>query len=118
MYRFYTSVRHAWHGLAFLVKEERNFRIHLMVAIAVLCLAWILDFLPWEFALLSLTIALVLLTEIINTVSEKIIDMTKPRLHFYAGMVKDMMAAAVLLSVCMAICVGIALFFPHIEHLF
>ncbi|PJE53032.1 MAG: diacylglycerol kinase [Parcubacteria group bacterium CG11_big_fil_rev_8_21_14_0_20_48_46] len=118
MYRFYTSFRHAWHGLVFVVKEERNFRFHLAAAAIALLFAHILRFVFWEYALLLVVVGLVLLMEIINTVCEKIIDMTKPRLHFYAGMVKDMMAAAVLIAAVVALAVGWWLFWPHLSTFF
>ncbi len=118
MQRLFNSVRHAWHGLIFLVREERNFSLHLVMAVIAVCIALILDFLLWEFALLIFAIGLVLLMEIVNTVSEKLIDIAKPRIHFYAGMVKDMMAAAVLIAVLVAIIIGMMLFIPHIRLLF
>jgi diacylglycerol kinase len=60
----------------------------------------------------------VLISEIINTAIERIVDILKPRIHPYARLIKDLMAAAVLISVTASIIVGIIIFYPYVRSLF
>ena len=66
---------------------------------------------------LILVIMFVLILEILNTVLEYFIDLLQPRLHHYSKVIKDMMAAAVLLASCSAISIGILIFIPYIREL-
>jgi len=60
----------------------------------------------------------VLITELTNTVLERVVDILKPRIHPYARLIKDIMAAVVLISCFVAIAVGIIIFWPYIKELF
>lgn len=63
---------------------------------------------------LSLVIAFVLVLELINTIIEKIVDILKPRIHHYVEIIKDMMAAAVLIASIGALVVGLLIFWPYL----
>ena len=67
---------------------------------------------------LFIVIFAVLVMELINTIFERVVDMLKPRVHPYAQLVKDVMAAAVLLSSIGAVIVGIIIFWPYFQDLF
>lgn len=68
----------------------------------------------WERIALSLVITLVLVLELINTIMEKIVDILKPRIHHYVEIIKDMMAAAVLIASLGALAVGLLIFLPYL----
>ena len=104
----------ALRGLVQVWREERNFKIHMFAALAVVVLMLILPLKAWEYIVLTLTIALVLILEISNTITERFVDMVKPRLHGYVGAIKDMMAGAVLIMSIAAAVVGVIIFFPHL----
>ena len=63
---------------------------------------------------LSLVITFVLVLELINTIMEKIVDILKPRIHHYVEIIKDMMAAAVLIASIGALVVGLLIFWPYL----
>lgn len=65
-----------------------------------------------------LIIMWVLITELTNTVVERVVDILKPRIHPYARLVKDIMAAVVLISSIMAVVVGVIIFYPYFRSLF
>jgi diacylglycerol kinase (ATP) len=46
------------------------------------------------------------------------VDILKPRVHPYAQLIKDIMAAAVLIASGGAIVIGVIIFFPYIKELF
>ena len=60
----------------------------------------------------------VLVMELFNTILERVVDILKPRVHPYAQLIKDIMAATVLIASIGAIVVGITIFYPYIKELF
>ena len=61
-----------------------------------------------------LAIFLVLAMEVVNTAIEKLVDFVSPAYHEMAGMVKDLSAAAVLLTAVGAVIAGTIIFLPKI----
>jgi diacylglycerol kinase len=115
--RFKKSLKHALDGIFYAIKYEKNFRIEMMMAIFVLALIIIFKLKNWEIIVLVLMTMWVLILELVNTVFERIVDILKPRIHPYAGLIKDLMAAVVLISSIVAIIVGIIIFYPYIRDL-
>ncbi len=115
--RFRKSFRHAISGLKYAVRSERNFQIELVIAFLVLTLIFIFKVKNWEAIVLVLMIMWVLITELTNTVLERVVDILKPRIHPYAKLIKDIMAAVVLISAIVAIIVGFIIFFPYFRSL-
>lgn len=100
------------------MRYEQNFRIHVLVAVFVLSLALLLGFSLIEWAVLLLTIGVVLTFEILNSVVEDLIDILEPRIHIQVKIIKDGAAAAVLLTALIAIVIGAILFLPRLAELF
>jgi len=101
-----------------MVKSERNFRIELAIAFFVLVMVFIFKVKNWEAVILVLIIMWVVAAELINTVLERVVDILKPRIHPYARLIKDMMAAVVLVSSLAAVIIGIIIFLPYFRGLF
>jgi diacylglycerol kinase len=114
---FRKSLGHAIRGLFYVLKNERNFQIELVIAVGVFFLVWYFKIKNWEAIILILIIMWVLISELINTVMERIVDILKPRIHPYARLIKDIMAAVVLISSIVAVIVGIIIFLPYIKAL-
>ncbi|HBO17024.1 MAG: Diacylglycerol kinase [Candidatus Moranbacteria bacterium GW2011_GWE2_35_2-] len=112
---FRKSLSHAARGFFYAFKNERNFQIELLAAVAVLFLIWYFKIKNWEAIILVLMIMWVLVAELINTVMERVVDMLKPRIHPYARLIKDIMAAVVLISSVVALVVGIIIFLPYLR---
>lgn len=112
------SFRHAFDGLKYAVSYERNFQLELVFAIFVLALIFIFKVKNWEAVVLVLMIMWVLITELTNTVVERVVDILKPRIHPYARLIKDIMAAVVLISAIVAILVGVIIFYPYFRDAF
>ncbi len=116
--KLHKSFKHAYSGLRYSLKYERNFQVELVIAACVIALIFIFDVKNWEAILLILMIMLVLTLELVNTALERIVDMIKPGVHPYARLVKDMMAAVVLITSLVAMAVGIIIFYPYVRNLF
>ncbi len=108
------SFVHAFAGLAFLVRNEPNMRIHLGVAaMTMLAGAW-LGISPGEWRWLALAIALVLVTEGLNTAVEQACNAIT-RTHDPAiKAAKDVAAGAVLIAAFAAAIIGASIFVSHL----
>ncbi|NCU41952.1 MAG: diacylglycerol kinase [Candidatus Moranbacteria bacterium] len=115
---WYKSVRHAFSGLQYAFRHEKNFRIECYIALLGVFLIIILPLDVWERVFLFAMIGWVLVAELANTIIERIVDILKPRLHPYARIIKDIMAATVLLSSLFALVIGGIILFPHIIDMF
>ena len=111
--KFKRSLSHAYDGLVYAITQERNFRIELGVAFVVCVFIFIFRLKNWETIVLILMIMWVLIAELINTVLERVVDILKPRIHPYARLIKDLMAAMVLISSVVAVIVGLIVFYPY-----
>ncbi|QQS20849.1 MAG: diacylglycerol kinase family protein [Candidatus Moraniibacteriota bacterium] len=118
MNRTVRSFSFAARGFRYVLRGERNFQIELLVASMVVLGMILFDVSVMERVVLVLSIAWVLTLELVNTAVERIMDVLQPRIHPYARIIKDVMAAAVLVSASGAFLVGIIIFAPHVFHLF
>ena len=111
------SFSYALAGLGHLLRTQRSFRIEVAVgAIAVAAGAWArLE--RWEWTVLALTIALVLILEAANTALERAVTLARPALDPRAKAAKDVAAAAVLIAAFASLVVGALLFLPRLTAL-
>jgi diacylglycerol kinase len=115
--KLFRSFRHAGRGLKYVLKNEQNFQIEILIGIFVVLLMFILDIRDWQKVALFLVIFSVLAMELVNTIMERVVDILKPRIHPYAQLIKDIMAAAVLIASVGAIVVGSIIFYPYLRDL-
>lgn len=111
--RLQDSFRYARHGLAHVWRNEQNFRIQCWIAGLVLLGMLIFRVTLAEAIVLTMMIIFVLVLEVVNTIFEKFIDILKPRLHSYVGVIKDMMAATVLIAAVGAVAIALMVFLPY-----
>jgi len=116
--KLFKSFRYATRGLKHVLKHEQNFQIEILGGFFVVILMYLFPTRSLEKIALFIVIFAVLVMELINTIFERMVDMLKPRVHPYAQLVKDVMAAAVLLSSVGAVIVGIIIFWPYFQDLF
>lgn len=112
------SFSFAARGFRYVLRGERNFQIELLMAGLVIFGMFVFDFSTLERIALVLCIAWVLTLELVNTAVERMMDVLQPRIHPYARIIKDVMAAAVLVSSAGAFLIGFIIFFPRILDLF
>jgi diacylglycerol kinase len=105
---------YAGAGIGYLMRSQRNARIHLALTVmAILLGLWLkISFVEW--AVLSLTVGLVFLAEAFNTAIEATVDLASPTNHPLAKIAKDTAAGGVLLAAMMAVAVAVFLFLPHL----
>lgn len=100
------SFNHAYQGMVYAIRTQRNMRFHVFAAIAVLILSLLLGVSKLELALLVLVISVVMVTEMFNTAMEFVVDLVTTEYHPLAKLAKDVAAGAVLISSIGAVLVG------------
>ncbi len=111
---FSKSLSHAVRGLKYAIKNERNFQNEMFFGIIVVAAMIYFKVTRPEMIVLFLVIMGVLIMELLNTIMERVVDILKPRVHPYVRLIKDLMAASVLLGSVLAVIVGLIIFIPYI----
>ncbi len=112
------AFRFAFAGWWYVLRTQRNARIHALASVLVVGLAWWLQLQPVEWALLILAMGLVWLTELLNTALEAIVDLVSPEIHPLAKASKDVGAAAVLIASLAAAVIGFLVLAPPLWRFF
>ena len=108
---FSNTFKNARKGMRLVLKSEVNIRVHFCIAMAVLALAIVLDFSIERMCILLLTIAFVIVTEMLNSAVEFSLDAVfHNKYSKLVGMAKDISAGAVMFASVVAIVVGVLLF--------
>jgi diacylglycerol kinase (ATP) len=100
------SFNHAYRGLIYAVRTQRNMRFHVVVAAVVLVLSLLVGVSKLELAMLVLVIMAVFFAELINTAMEFTVDLVTREYHPLARLAKDVSAGAVLVTSIAALAVG------------
>lgn len=108
------SFRYAFQGIITLFTTQPNAIIHLIAALVAVAMGLWLGLSSIEWSVLTLTIAVVLSAEAVNTAIEFVVDLVSPDYHPLAGKAKDVAAAAVLILAIAAVIVGILIFLPKL----
>ena len=108
------SFTYAGDGLRALFRTEHNAWIHLVLTLAAKIMGFVLGVSRGEWLALLITFALVWLAEIFNTCIEKIMDFVTEERHPQIKIIKDLAAAAVLISALAALTVGLLIFLPKL----
>lgn len=108
------SFEYAFEGLRTALKQEPNFRIHIVMAVFALSMGVILKLSTIEWLLLAFTIFYVLTLELLNSVMEAFVNLVSPEYKHFAKVAKDVSAACVLLAAFLSVIVGFVLFLPKI----
>ena len=118
MKHLFHSFGNAFRGLATAFRSERSFRLQIFASFVLLAALFVFPLAAWERAILVLEATLVLVLELVNSSLERLVDLAKPRLHSYAGEIKDVMAGSVFVASIGAIVLGIIILGPHLLTFF
>jgi len=107
------SFKYALTGLVILT-SERNFRIHLCLAIATMIAGWYWEISRLEWIAVIVCTSMVLTAEGFNTAVEQICDRITTDRDQSIKIIKDVSAAAVLITAIGSAVVGMLIFLPKI----
>lgn len=114
LYRFWPNLRYAVLGLKIAWRQEAHFRLHLVGTAIVISAAFFFNVSATEFAILLLACGLVVTTELLNTALEELCDKHTKEHDPHIAKIKDLAAAAVLVSSLFAALVGICILLPYV----
>jgi diacylglycerol kinase len=107
----------AFNGMKYFFLHERNGKIQLCAAAAVVALAVGLGVSTTDWIALLICIAMVLGLEMMNSALEKLSDLVQEDYHPVIKNVKDVSASAVLFASIIAAIIGCIVFIPKIIQL-
>ncbi len=108
------SLKFAFSGLFYVLRNEQNFRLQFFVSAIVLAGALFFKFSTLELGLVIIVISFLLISEIFNTVIEKVLDLAHPDWGPAVKIIKDISASIVLIFSIGALAVVILLFWPYV----
>lgn len=112
---FGNTFKNARKGFRLVMKSEMNIRIHAVIAVFVTVLAYILEFSAVEYCILFLAIAVVIVSEMLNTAIEFALDsIYHNKYSRMVGMAKDISAGAVMFASVISVIIGVILFGKHL----
>lgn len=108
------SLAAAWSGVCYTLRTQPNAWIELVALVVVVAAGWWLQIRALEWAVLGLTMAMVLALEAVNTAVESVVDLASPDLHPLAKTAKDTAAGALIFAVLGSIWVAAFIFGPRL----
>ncbi|GEN52034.1 diacylglycerol kinase family protein [Halobacillus faecis] len=104
----------AWNGIKEVYQSERNFRIHLSVALLVILAAFLFGLSKGEWMAILLIMVIVFSLEMVNTAMERLLDFYHPEQNPVIGSIKDITAGAVLVASIGSVIIGMIIFLPKL----
>ena len=115
---FWQSLAFALAGLRHALRSQRNLRIHIAIAVAVVIAGSVLRISRTEWAVVVTLIALVIGLELLNTAIEALVDLASPAPHPLAKVAKDTAAGAILAAALGSVVAGLIIFLPRLWQIF
>lgn len=109
--KFSASLRHAFDGVIYTAKLERNFRFDISAALYVIWFSAAYGLSRTEWALIMAVIGSMLVIETINTAVEQAVDAAVHGYEIHAKHAKDAAAGASLIFAVFAVIIALTIFF-------
>lgn len=106
------SFLYAFEGFLTIIREEPNFRIHILALALVTGLGFYFEISRIEWLFVVLVSGLVLVTEAFNTALENLCNFQTRERNPQIKKIKDIAAAAVLIAALIALVTGSLIFIP------
>jgi diacylglycerol kinase len=112
----FASFRNAVAGLWYALRTQRNARIHLIFTVLVSVVGFWLGLNLEQWCLIILSIGMVWMAELSNTVLENVVDLLSPEYHILAKTAKDVKASVVVVASLTAVLIGLLVLGPKLLH--
>ena len=112
--KFFRSFGYAFSGIAYAFNTQFNFKFHTAAVVLVSTTGCYFRLTIPEWLWIISAIGFVLITELLNTAIEVLVDLVSPAYHEKAKIVKDVAAGAVLISAVLSVLIGLLIFIPKI----
>ena len=108
------SIGYAFKGAFMLITTEASLKVQFVIGILVTAAGFYYDLSATEWIIQTLTIALIMAIEGLNTAIEELADFIHPERHPKIGLIKDLAAGAVFIFAVAAVIVGLIIYIPKI----
>lgn len=108
------AFKYALSGMWTAFKDEPHLKFHFFAAFVVIILGLILKLTREDWAIIILTIGLVISLELTNTAIEEVVNSFTGETHPAAKKAKDVAAGAVLIVSVTAVIIGLIIFLPYL----
>jgi diacylglycerol kinase len=109
------SYQYAIRGIWLAFRYERNMVFHLVAAVAVLIVNYLLEISRIEWLMTLMLIGMVWTAEIFNTAIEKLADRVTQDRDPMIGQAKDLAAGAVLILCLAAVVCALIIYYPYLS---
>lgn len=110
----FKSFKAAFRGFILILESEPHARFHLAATVSVVTAGIMFRVSAGQWCILLICIAMVWITEIINSSIEKLCDLVQPQWDSKIGNIKDTAASAVLVAAIIAVILGIIIFYRYL----
>lgn len=111
---FLKSQGYARNGVKLIFRNERNFRIDIVIAVLVVIAGFLSKISHTDWIAISLVISMVFTAEVLNSAIEALCDTVSQDFKVNIKYAKDVSAGAVLISALVSIITGLIVFLPYI----
>ena len=98
-YSIFDNARYALEGLIYAIKTESSFKIELAFGVLFIPIIYLIPFELIYKLVLIVTFVMILITELLNSAIENVVDLVTQKRHPLAKSAKDIAATAVLFAV-------------------
>lgn len=116
--KFLLSFTYPIKGLKYAYRNEQNLTVDVGMALIVVIFGFLFRIETWEWAVLIITVGIMLALELVNTAIEAVVDLVTEEYHPLAKVAKDTSAAAVFVFAIVSIIIGLIIFLPKLIGLF
>lgn len=106
------SFRYAWEGLMAFFSGQHNAIVHAIATGVLIVICVLVPLSATELLFLAVVTGLVWMAELFNSAIEKLCDLVSPGYNPKIKYIKDVAAAAVLVSAILAVAVALIIFIP------
>lgn len=112
------SFGYAFSGIRHAFQYDQNLRVHVVIAFLVMIMSVFFRVNAFEMGILGVMILLVIVTEMINTAIENMVDLITKEHREEAKIAKDVSSGMVLITAIGSVIVGVLVFLPYLLRLF
>ena len=114
---FFEALKNSTNGLFYAIKEQKNLKIQLFIALIVIIFSIVLQITKIEMLFICMSICFVIFAEVMNTAIEKTVDLVTEEYNEKAKISKDIAAGAVTIAAINSIIVGLIIFLEKIINI-
>lgn len=111
------SFKYAVDGIWLMLRTQHNAWVHLIATFSAIVAGVVFNITPQHWVFIIVAMALVWVSEALNTAFEFLCDVASPDFHPLVQKAKDVSAGSVLISAICAAAVGCIVFVPYILRL-